>query len=119
MTCPSSVAAANCSAFALLGSDGSVYPASSTSLGANGTLLTLRATLPPGVYAVGSQYAWGAWPLASLFAAGGGAAVPGDAASLPVLPWSQGLELDGPPPSPPTVVLLKVRAPGRRRLCPE
>lgn len=110
--CPASVPTANCSGFALLGSDGGVYPASAANLTGNGTLLSLTAVLPPGVYAVGSQYAWGAWPIALLFSAGGGAATPGDPASLPVLPWSQGLEQDGPPPPPPTVVRIRVSAEG-------
>ena len=108
--CPAAVPAANCSGFAVLGSDGGVYPAATANLTGNGTLLTLTAILQPDVYAVGSQYAWGAWPLALLFSAGGGTATPGDPGSLPVLPWSQGLELDGPPPPPPTVVRIRVSA---------
>jgi len=86
-TCPPAVPAANCTAFEVLGSDGSVVNATAA-LSAGG--LRLTAALAPGVYPVGSAYAWGAWPLASLFAGG-----------LPVLPWRQALTLAGPPGPPP------------------
>jgi sialate O-acetylesterase len=88
-TCPPAIPAANCTAFALLGSDGSATPAAAA-LSPAGDTLRLTAALAPGVYPVGSSYGWGAWPLASLFA--------GD---LPVLPWRQALTMRGPPGPPP------------------
>jgi sialate O-acetylesterase len=88
-TCPPTIPSSNCTAFEILGSDGSATPAAAA-LSAAGDALRLTAALAPGVYPVGSAYGWGAWPLASLFA--------GD---LPVLPWQQALTMRGPPGPPP------------------
>ena len=37
----------------------------------------------------GSRYAWGAWPIATLFEKGSG----GDGLGLPILPWSQAITM--------------------------
>ena len=58
VTCPVGVPSTNCTGFELLGSDGGVYPTASAVLSSDGSLLTLTAALPAGVYATGSQYAW-------------------------------------------------------------
>ena len=57
-----------------------------------GKTVTLKAELPAGsnVYAVGSRYAWGPWPIATLFASFN------NDQGLPVLPWSQALTLEAP-----------------------
>lgn len=88
-TCPPTIPTANCTAFEILGSDGSSSPATAA-LSAAGDTLRLTASLAAGVYPVGSAYGWSAWPLASLFAV-----------ELPVLPWRQALTMRGPPGPPP------------------
>lgn len=83
---------ANCTTFQILASDGGAYDANAA-LAAGGFGLRITApSLPNGVYAVGSAYAWSQWPLATLYSQGG----------LPVLPWRQALTLAGPPGPPPS-----------------
>ena len=97
-SCPPALPTANCTAFEILGSDGSSSPAVATlsSPTAGGGVLRLTATLAPGVYPVGTAYGWGAWPLASLFSTT-------EAGDLPLLPWRQALTLRGPPGPPPSL----------------
>lgn len=96
--CPTNITAANCSSFMILGSDGGAYETANATLtapapGTGGApTLLLSVLLPHGVYGVGSSYAWAMWPLARLFTTAG----------LPILPWRQGLGLDGPPGPPPS-----------------
>lgn len=100
VACPAAVAAENCTAFEVIGSDGNLYPAASAALA--GETLTVTAVLPAGVYGAGTANGWSMWPRILLYygSGPGGAA---DAASLPVLPWRQALMLAGPPaPRPPT-----------------
>jgi hypothetical protein len=95
----------NCSAFEILTSDGTWHDASATIMPDGQTLhITCNtgsashraATDTSGSgsaapYAVGSRYAWGAWPLATLFVADSDG-TPG----LPVLPWQQALTMSAP-----------------------
>ena len=101
VTCPPSISPANCSAFSLIGNDTVLY-AANASLSEDGATLTLSASLPPNTYAAGSVYGWSMWPVVSLYAG-----APGDgplSGALPVLPWSQGLMLPGPPGPRPALV---------------
>ena len=106
--CPTrhNVNASNCAAFELLCASSDLpkqvnqyqWVKATPTLGADGTTLTLVATGSAGqnssLLARGSRYAWGQWPLATLFAA-----VPdsSDAAAtgLPILPWNQALTCSG------------------------
>jgi sialate O-acetylesterase len=96
--CPASIAAENCTAFEVIGSDGNLYAAASAAL-AGGTL-TVTAQLPHGVYGAGTASAWSMWPRVLLYF-GNGPGGANDSASLPVLPWRQALMLGGPPPPRP------------------
>jgi len=88
--CPK-VAVGNCSGFEILTNDGVWHPAKAT-ITAGGRQLQLQASasdfgdLQRAPYAVGSRYAWNAWPLATLFEKGG----------LPILPWEQALTMMPP-----------------------
>jgi len=81
-----------CAGFTVLGSDGNAYPGNATLTG-DGLGVIIVAQGPSTVYPVGSQNAWGEWPLVTLYSAGG----------LPVLPWNQNLIMAGPPPPPPSL----------------
>jgi len=52
------------------------------------TVVLTAASATKGV-ARGSRYAWGAWPIATLFEKGSG----GDGLGLPILPWSQAITM--------------------------
>jgi hypothetical protein len=104
--CPATVDPGNCSGFEVLTSDGVWHPATAKISGAS-VLLSATATVIDTVgsrklavsalsvattpYAVGSRYAWNAWPLATLFAANKDGS-PG----LPILPWQQALTMAAP-----------------------
>lgn len=90
--CPAGRApAANCSGFEVLTNDGTWHPATA-SIAADGQTVLLRCPAPGGgLYAVGSRYAWGEWPLATLFAADATGAT-----GLPILPWQQALTMTAP-----------------------
>ena len=98
VNCPSDVGEINCASFQVLGSDGNTYQGNAT---LNTNIITIDAQLPSnGTFGVGTSYAWIEWPLVLLYSGGSGGAA--DQASLPVLPWRQGLSLPsmpGPRPS--------------------
>ncbi len=101
VSCPAGLGlnASNCTDFLLLGSDGASYPVNASALlppssssPGQPQQLILNGTLPEGVYAVGSSYAFCEWPLARLFGDG----------NLPMLPWRQALTMAGAPGPLPT-----------------
>lgn len=89
--CPPQIDQSNCSAFEVLTNDNSWHPATAL-ISHDGQTVQLRSPVPKGsLYAVGSRYAWGPWPLATLFAAN-----PDGSTGLPVLPWQQALTMAAP-----------------------
>ena len=91
----------NCSEFEVLTNDGTWHEAHATIASDGHTLVLTSSTAAAptdqaqegaaALYAVGSRYAWGAWPLATLFTANDDG-TPG----LPVLPWQQALTMSAP-----------------------
>eukprot|EP00040_Diaphanoeca_grandis_P000415 m.15371 g.15371 ORF g.15371 m.15371 type:complete len:549 (-) comp10546_c0_seq1:156-1802(-) len=102
--CPPSVQAEiPCSSFQIMLDDGFgnltfVNASADIVDGVTGSsMVTLTAQRPsslPKAYAVGSTYAWGTWPLATLFVAPPAAST--DKIGLPMLPWSQALTMVAP-----------------------
>lgn len=104
--CPSSVPKTNCSSFELLcatptpGKAGHYtahqWVGATPTLTSGGKTLTLKASNTAVGVARGSRYAWGAWPLATLFENGQqvetGTARDGHT-GLPILPWNQALTM--------------------------
>ena len=83
--CKQLVPAANCSNFELLGSDMVWRKAAATLVGVDSVRLVAGGVSNSSTYAVGSRYAWSAWPLATLFSAN-----EDGTQNLPILPWSYG-----------------------------